>query len=63
MKFFVYSSDKNIVFVYKGTYIENIILNKSLSLFGEDNEETIIDGDNEDDVIQINSNNVSINGF
>lgn len=58
-----YSSDKNIVFVYKGTYIENIILNKSLSLFGEDNEETIIDGDNEDDVIQINSNNVTINGF
>jgi parallel beta-helix repeat protein len=57
------ASNGNTVFVYKGTYFENIIINKSISLFGDNNESTIIDGNNKYDVIQINSENVTINDF
>jgi len=37
------ASDGDTVFVYEGTYSENIIVNKGISLLGEDKYTTIID--------------------
>ena len=51
------------IFVYNGFYHENININKEISLMGENNENTIIDGDNRNDTINIEANNVKISGF
>ena len=48
------------VYVYNGTYYENIIIDKEIVLTGEDKTNTIINGNN-DNVIHINSDNVKIN--
>jgi nitrous oxidase accessory protein NosD len=53
------------VYVYSGTYYENIIIEKTIDLEGMDENTTIIDGMEKDDVITlgINSNYVNISGF
>jgi parallel beta-helix repeat protein len=51
------------VFVYNGTYYENVIINKALSLVGENCETSIIDGSGIEDVVKISMNNVTITGF
>jgi parallel beta-helix repeat protein len=53
------------VFVYKGTYYENIIINKKISLIGEDKNTTIIDGGGTSgrDVVNVSSHWVNISGF
>jgi parallel beta-helix repeat protein len=51
------------VYVYNGTYYENIAINKTINLIGEDRNKTIIDANGVGDVIEINSNNVTINGL
>jgi parallel beta-helix repeat protein len=51
------------VFVYSGTYYENIDIGKSISLMGENKETTIIDGDQKGIVVNISSNGITINGF
>jgi parallel beta-helix repeat protein len=51
------------IFVYNGTYYENVVVNKSVSLIGEDRDLTIIDGGASGRVISITANNVNINGF
>ena len=38
------ANDGDTVFVYNGTYYENIVVDKSINLVGEDNEKTTIDG-------------------
>ncbi len=43
-----------------GTYQENLILNKSIALVGEDRNTTIIDGSNAQIVISITSDNVTV---
>jgi parallel beta-helix repeat protein len=64
------ASDRDTVFVYNGTYYENIYLNKfSLKLIGEDKNTTIIDGNGFKSVILIEGNYnpsytyVTITGF
>jgi parallel beta-helix repeat protein len=58
------ASDGDTVYVYNGTYYENIIINKSISLIGEDKNTTIIDGYNNGVVIKINNcSNVNIYSF
>jgi len=52
-----------IIFVRKGTYVENIIINKSITLVGEDQEGTIIDGGAKGNVILIKASNVTVKGF
>ncbi len=47
------ASDHWTVFVYNGTYYENLLINKSLRLIGENNVNTIIDGGKISDVITI----------
>ena len=49
------------IFVYNGIYLENITINKSIKLIGEDKNSTIIDGNKQGNVIEINANEVSIN--
>jgi len=52
------------VFVYSGVYKENIIINKSLVIEGEDKKSTIIDGQrNGEYVIRVNANQVEIGEF
>jgi parallel beta-helix repeat protein len=53
------------IFVYNGTYYENIYIDKTVLLFGEDKEYTIIDGNRapDKDVVHITADNVTIQGF
>ena len=55
--------DGDTVFVFSGTYKENIELNKRLSLIGEDKNTTIIDGDQKGCTINLSSENAVINKF
>jgi len=50
------------VYVYNGSYYENIIIGKEIILTGEDKTNTIINGNN-DNIIHISSDNVEVNGF
>ncbi|MCD6573584.1 MAG: hypothetical protein J7K95_05780 [Thermoplasmata archaeon] len=38
------ASNGDTIFVYSGIYYENVVINKSINLFGEAKETTIIDG-------------------
>jgi len=49
------SSDGDTVYVYSGIYHESIIINKSISLIGEDNSNTIIDSQDKGNAINIQS--------
>jgi nitrous oxidase accessory protein len=51
------------IFVYSGIYYENIFINESVDLSGEDKESTIIYGDGNSNVLEINSDDVTITGF
>ncbi len=51
------------IFVYSGTYYENVVITKRVSLIGENVATTIIDGGNKGNVIHVLSNNVIISGF
>jgi len=57
------ATDGDTIFVYHGTYYENIIVNTSLTLIGENRDTTIIDGGEKDDVITINADYVNISHF
>ena len=53
------------IYVYSGTYFENIVIDKTINLVGEDKDTTIIDGSNMGDVITLasSSNGVNLTGF
>lgn len=52
------------IYVYAGTYHENIIVNKSsLTLMGENMRTTILDGGGEGNVVEIRADNVTVIGF
>jgi nitrous oxidase accessory protein NosD len=57
------ASDIDTVFVYNGTYYERIVVNKSISLVGEDRNNTTIDGEMTGNVILINVDGVILSGF
>ena len=48
------------VYVYSGTYYENVVIDKSINLIGEDSDTTIIDGGESGDVVKVMSNFVNI---
>ena len=52
----------DIVYVYNGVYQENLVIDKSISLIGEDEQETIIDGNGLGDVINITTSQVNVSG-
>ena len=51
------------VFVYSDTYDEHILINKSITVIGEDKDSTIIDGSLTDNCIKITSNSVVVKYF
>jgi len=55
--------DGHTIFVDAGTYVENVVVNKSISLMGENRETTIIDGNSTGNVIEVTASNVNITGF
>ena len=59
------ASYNDTIFVYTGTYIENIFINITITLIGEDKNSTILDGDAQHDVIYIGfpADHVKIIGF
>jgi parallel beta-helix repeat protein len=57
------SISRDTIFVNNGTYFENIYINKSITLTGENKRNTIIDGMFKDDAIKINANEVNISNF
>jgi len=56
------ASPTDTIYVRSGTYYENIIVNKTVSLIGE-NRKSIIDGNGTETVVHITANNVNITGF
>jgi len=54
------TSDGNIILVKKGTCTENITINKSIVLVGEDRDQTIIDGNQTRTVIRVIASGVLI---
>ena len=57
------SSVWDIVYVYNGKYQENIWINKSISLRGENIENTRITGNDHENIITIEAQSVNITGF
>jgi len=57
------SSDGDTVFVYNGTYYENVKVDKSINLTGQDKDTTIIDCNESGDVIYVSADWVNISGF
>lgn len=51
------------VFVYSGTYRENIVVSKSITLVAEDRVATIVDGRDDTSVFYVNADSVTITGF
>jgi parallel beta-helix repeat protein len=51
------------IYVKSGIYYEHVIVNKSVSLIGEDVSTTIIDGNNTGHVIHVVSDHVHVTGF
>lgn len=51
------------IFVHNGTYYENLVINKTLTLIGENREYTIINGSKIDSVVLIRASNVTVKYF
>jgi parallel beta-helix repeat protein len=57
------ADDGDTVFVFNGTYYENVVVNKTINLTGEERDNTTIDGGNFGDVLRIEANWVNITYF
>jgi len=59
------ASKGDTVFVYDDSspYVENVFVNKSINLLGEDKNTTIIDGNSIGDVVYVSADLVAIRGF
>ena len=57
------ASDGDVIFVYSRTYYENVIVNKSINLIGENENTTVIDGNLSGDVVKVTANYVTISRF
>jgi len=57
------ASDGDTIFVRSGTYYEHVVVNKTVSLIGENRSNTIIDGSWLGTVVNITENNVKVTGF
>jgi len=51
------------ILVRAGTYNESLEINKSISLIGEDRDQTFIDGQDNQFIINVTADNVTIEGF
>jgi len=57
------TNDGDTIYTHKGTYYENVILNKTVDLIGEDRGCTIIDGRRKGNTVHVISDGVVISGF
>ena len=57
------ASDNDTIFVYNGTYDESVVVDKSLTLQGENRETTIIDACGGNKGIEITADECVISGF
>ena len=57
------ASNGDTIFVYSGIYYENVVINKSINLFGEAKETTIIDGGKKGNSVYVCGNGVCISNF
>lgn len=57
------AADGDTIFVKEGTYNEVLVIDKALSLRGEDKETTVINGGNKGTVILVRHDNVEVSGF
>ena len=57
------ANDGDTVFVYSNTYQESLVINTTIALLGESKETTIIDGNDSYCVIELNAEDVLIDGF
>ena len=58
-----YSTNGTTIIVHSGTYYENIVIDKTINITGENKINTIIDGQGNGYVVVLSSNNVIISGF
>jgi len=57
------ATEGDTIFVKNGTYSENVIVNKTVSLVGENTEATVISGSQVSSVVTVSASNVEISGF
>ena len=58
------ASDKDTIFVHSGTYYEHVVVNKTVSLVGENRNTTVIDGNGTFwKVMKVTADNASVMGF
>jgi len=57
------ASNGDVINVNAGTYKENILIDRSITLVGENKDTTIIDAEGSGNVIKVTADNVNISGF
>jgi parallel beta-helix repeat protein len=55
--------DEHTIFVEDGVYYENLVVNKSVKIRGENNVSTVINAGNAGNVVTVTASNVEISGF
>ena len=53
----------DIIHVFAGTYSENVVVNKTVTLVGEDDQTTIIDGGGAGNTLRVTANSAVVTGF
>jgi parallel beta-helix repeat protein len=53
----------DMIYVHAGTYVENLVMRKSLTLVGENRSTTVINGDGSADIIRVSADGCTIRGF
>jgi len=51
------------IYVYNGTYYEHVVVNKTVSIIGENRSTTVIDGSGKGTVVYLTASNVGVSGF
>ncbi len=57
------ASPKSVILVKSGVYEENLVINKSLSLLGENKMNTVINGSGQSAIVTVNADEVIVDGF
>ena len=57
------ANEDDTIFVRNGTYYENVVVNKTISLVGEDMEATVIDANYTGTAVNVTANYVNVTGF
>ncbi|MGB7532205.1 MAG: NosD domain-containing protein [Halobacteriota archaeon] len=57
------ATDGGTVYVYSGLYVENVVVDKPITLRGEDRDNTIVDGGGNGDVVKVVADGCEISGF